>query len=441
MTAHKHLKELVRSRMKKMGESYASARRIVIRQAARPPADPAARWHFPGNIAATTALRVLLAHAGVRNPHTGEPFSEAMLFGIAGGIGAGVFSFFYQKEGFASFFVAGRHLYQDDAAYLKQACSLFGIQPVVRETAGAKGAEKQLREMLTAYGPCVAWVDMAHLPHRAMPSKWSGGGYHVVTVYAVKDETATALIGDLHDEPISIPLANLATARSRIKSQKHRLLAIPQARGDRGVDALVRAGLRNCRQGLLGKGAKGPPKNSSLEAFRVWAKRMHGSKDRESWERIFTPGPRLWQGLTSIHDFIEHYGTGGGLCRPLFADFLNEAADALDDARLRALAGRYAELGREWCRLADAALPERVPLMREAKELCARRVELRAAGAPIDELRVVWAQLGELGGQAREKFPLSDAECDALRADLQRQIYALHEGEVAAHAALADAAG
>ena len=80
-------------------------------------------------------------------------------------------------------------------------------------------------------------------------------------------------------------------------------------------------------------------------------------------------------------------------------------------------------------------------LMREAKELCARRVELRAAGAPIDDLRAVWAKLGELGRQAREKFPLSEAECDALRADLQRQIYALHEGEVAAHAALADAAG
>src|SRR6266851_9255758 len=102
MTARKNLKKLVRARMTKTGESYASARRQIIRQA-EPPTDPALRCHFPGNVPATTALRVLLAHAGVRAPRTDEPFSEALLFGIAGGIGVGVFQFVYEKEDFASF--------------------------------------------------------------------------------------------------------------------------------------------------------------------------------------------------------------------------------------------------------------------------------------------------------------------------------------------------
>src|SRR5262249_3509254 len=122
MTAHKHLKQLVRARMTKTGERYATARRQILREAAAPPTDPACRWHFPGSIPAATALRVLLAHAGVRDPHTQEPFSEAMLFGIAGGIGVGVFSFFYEKENIATFFVAGRHGWQDDLGYLKNAC-------------------------------------------------------------------------------------------------------------------------------------------------------------------------------------------------------------------------------------------------------------------------------------------------------------------------------
>jgi len=56
---------------------------------------------------------------------------------------------------------------------------------------------------------------------------------------------------------------------------------------------------------------------------------MHGSRDEDSWERVFTPGSRLWRGLTSINEYIEHYGTGGGLSRPLFAEFLVEADDAL----------------------------------------------------------------------------------------------------------------
>src|SRR5205085_12314326 len=107
------------------------------------------------------------------------PFAEAMLFGIAGGVGIGVFSFFYEKESAASFFVAGRHGWQDDLAYLKTACRRFGITPVVRESSGAKTAVSQLADAL-AGGPCVAWVDLAHLPHRGVPAKLSGAGYHVI---------------------------------------------------------------------------------------------------------------------------------------------------------------------------------------------------------------------------------------------------------------------
>src|SRR5262249_62063029 len=107
MTAHKHFKQLVRSRMKKTGEGYATARRHVLRH--RAPGQPARDLssHFAGSVPATTALRGLLAHAGVRDPHTGAPFSEAMLFCIAGGIGLGVVSCLFAKENFPPFFLAG----------------------------------------------------------------------------------------------------------------------------------------------------------------------------------------------------------------------------------------------------------------------------------------------------------------------------------------------
>src|SRR5262245_58558322 len=119
MTAQKHLKQLIRARMQKTGERYTAARRHILSdngsKAQQPKQNPAARWHLPGNVPATTALRILLTHHGVRAPHTAEPFSEAMLFGIAGGIGIGVFSFYYEREDFASFYLAGRHQWHDDA--------------------------------------------------------------------------------------------------------------------------------------------------------------------------------------------------------------------------------------------------------------------------------------------------------------------------------------
>jgi hypothetical protein len=439
MTARKHLKQRIRARMQKTGESYTTARRHLIRSAEPQHGDAATRWHVTGNVPATTALRVLLGHAGVRDPHTGEPFSEAMLFGIAGGVGIGVFSFFYEREDIATFYVAGRHQWHDDLSYLRGALERFGIEPLAQESGGARAAEQQLRDALERHGPCVVWVDLAELPHRAMPSAWSGGGYHVITVYKIED--GAALIGDLTDEPISISLADLARARARIKKQRHRLLSVAHASSQQGLGDLVNAGLERCYDGLLHPTLPGARNNARLGALRTWAGRLNGSKDQERWERVFRPGANLWRGLCSIYDFIEHYGTGGGLCRPLFADFLADAAAALRRPALAALGEQYADLGRRWSELADMALPGDVPALREAKELHARKAELTHDGGPAEEVRAIWQRLNELEEQTKEQFPLSDAECAELRARLQVHIMGLYEGEVAAHAAIPAAIG
>lgn len=412
--------------MEKTGESYATARRIVLRHA--PAGDRKAIRHFAGNIPATTALRILLTQFGIRNPITMAPFTEEMLFGIAGGIGAGAFSFLYEKENFACFFIAGRHMWMDDEVYLKEACQRLGVEAVVKESTAAKAAEKQLRETLDEFGACIAWVDAATLPHRAMPAMWSGGGYHLVTAYRIDDESGTVLIGDLTDEPIAISMKGLTAARMRIKKQKNRLLAVRGEKGDRDLGKLVRSGIEACIRGLTRQRMK----NFTIDALQEWADRLHGSKDKQSWERVFTPGKRLWQGLTSIYDYIEHYGTGGGLCRPMFADSLNEAADALNDPRLSEAASRYEELGRAWSELAKAALHPGVPLFRKARELFAEKAELLAAGAPADEVRGVWTQIGKLADQAAECFPLSDKQVVNLRIELQQKVRALYEGERAA---------
>ena len=96
MTKRSSFKKLVRERMKKTGESYSSARRQVIAAAA----PQAGITHYPGINPATSALRIMLAAAGVTNPVTKQPFSEAMLLGIAGGLGAGVAVYLFQMVTF-----------------------------------------------------------------------------------------------------------------------------------------------------------------------------------------------------------------------------------------------------------------------------------------------------------------------------------------------------
>jgi len=456
MTAHKHLKQLIRARMEKTGERYAAARRQVIgsRETAQP--HPHAASHFAGNVPATTALRILLTHAGVRAPHTGAPFTEAMVFGIAGGIGIGVISFYYEKEDFASFyiaggigigvtsfyyekedfasfFIAGRHQWQDDLVYLTGALAALAIEPAVHESSGSKTAGRQLAEAVAGDRPCIAWVDMASLPHRGMPDAFKGISYHVITVYAVELEKGTALIGDLTDHPITVSLADLEAARARIKKQRFRLLSIePGGSPRQNLRALVEDGLRRCHHGLLHPTLPSMRNNARLEALKTWAERLASSADPQGWERVFRPGANLWRGLNFVYVFIESYGTGGGLYRPLFADFLEEAAAAVPWPALNEFAGRYHELGRRWSELADAALPDSVPAFRKAKELRGRIEELLHDGGPAEEARQTWQKLGELEREAAASFPLSAEGCKDLLADLKPRVQSLYEGEAAA---------
>ncbi|MCI0741726.1 MAG: BtrH N-terminal domain-containing protein [Gemmataceae bacterium] len=456
MTVRKHFKKLVRERMTKTGESYTSSRRQILQQSPstqqhRPTVDAGAQWHFPGSIPATTALRVVLTAAGVVNPQSGQPYSEEMLFGIAGGIGIGVATFRYEKEDFSSFFLAGRHLWFDDVGYLRGSLDRFGLKPALEESSGAKPAFKKLQNLLSK-GPCIAWVDMAHLPHRALPAHTSGGGYHVVTIYRVDEVAQTALVGDLTDEPVAVPLADLALARARIKKFAHRLLGIadgdplPLGRGSdrRGTDKrgenlreLVHGGLRACHQALIAKPGKGPLAMSTLESLRRAAARLANDNDKQSWDKLFPPGANLWRALTSFHLFVEMYGTGGGLCRPMMAGFLAEASQALGDARLRALGDEYAALGAAWSELADAALPDEVPLLRKAKEQHGHYAELFTSNGSAEEKRAVWVQLDGLAAQAKEKFPLSDKDCAHLRAGLHQRLERIIAAEEAALASLA----
>jgi hypothetical protein len=429
MTEQKRFKQLVRARMARTGERYAAARRQILGAEAEPVAKPQSPFkHFPGSVPAATALRTALANAGIHAPHTGAPFTEAMAFGIGGGIGAGVFGFHYAKEDFSSFFVAGRHLWQDDQAWFDAALKRLGAKPVVKEAGGAKAAEANLAEMLERGRPVIAWLDAANVPYRGLPERWAGGAYHLLVVYAI--DGAEAIVGDLADEPIRLPLADLTRARLRIKKFKSRLLAVEPGGKSPPLETLVRGGIRACVDGLT----KAKLKNFTLDAFSTWAERLSVSTAADSWAKVFPRGKHLFTGLWSIHQYVDYYYTGGGLCRPMFAEFLAEAGSALAYAALTRASERYAELGREWSALAEAALPAAVPAFRKAGEALARLSELYHAegAAAVEELRKCWAEIEGIGAQIGKEFPLSGPECDALLSDLQARVRVLHAGETAA---------
>lgn len=436
MTTDKHGKARVRARMARTGERYATARAHVMRDAPVPTAMPSETTTTTataaGINAGTAALRTLLATAGA-------PISEPLALVLGGGIGIGVFQFHYVAEEVGTFFLAGRHRWDDDHAFLVAALDRAGCEAVVTETTSPARADRQLRDALAAGGPVVAWVDAAELGTRAMPAHYSGGGYHVLVIRDIDDARGIAIVDDLADAPLAIPLADLARARARIAKQRHRLLRLaPGARADVTPDAL-RAGLEATIAGFAAPRARG----FSLDALADWARRLRGS-GADGWSTVFAHGGQLLDALVAVRDGIEHQGSGGGLVRSPFAAGLRETAAIVADTgpgALLATADAYAALGSRWSSLAEQVLPDGVPALRRARALADRRATAyRAQEADAQAvLAASWAEHAAVTAEVDDCFPLDGPQQRTFLDALADSVEVLLDTERAALATLADA--
>src|SRR5262245_50762765 len=99
MTTQKSFKQVVRARMAKTGERYAAARRALLAAEGHPRASDAAwpdgattagGYRLRGGLSPNSAtVANVLAAREVASGLTGGPLSEALVFGIGGGLGAG----------------------------------------------------------------------------------------------------------------------------------------------------------------------------------------------------------------------------------------------------------------------------------------------------------------------------------------------------------------
>jgi hypothetical protein len=281
----------------------------------------------------------------------------------------------------------------------------------VRETGSKAKAERELFDALET-GPVIAFVDLGTLGYR-------GGveAYYVVTVLSADADagTGTAWIADLAEAPIELPLETLAAARSRHRKFKNRLVRLARVPAELDLDAAAAAGLTACVDGFENPQMEGFHRNFTLDALDTLAKHMRGSS-KDAWAQVFPPGPRLMGALASFYEYVEHYGTGGGLMRPFWADALRDAGSRVS-ADLDAVADAYDDVGAAWSEAARAALADDVPEFAELRSL-------------IDDTYATYYASGtaaaaelERFGKARRAlvegdFPLSDdvsrAHVDAL---------------------------
>jgi Butirosin biosynthesis protein H, N-terminal/Domain of unknown function (DUF4872) len=434
VTAHKHLKERIRARMDRTGESYTTARRHVLN--ALPPAE----YELLGGVHPDThAIAGVLANRGLLAPHTGRPLSEAMVLGVGGGLGAGYILWEFKAHDQRSLVLGFRNSWQYPDRWATKTCRRLGVPAAVHETGSAAKAEADLRAAVTQGVPAIAWADQQLLGYRHLPAWLEGYGGQPVTVYGIDDDAGVALVDDRNRAPLTVPLDALAAARARVGSYRQRLLVLDAPAAELDLDGLrtaVRDGLAEQVE-HLGQRSE----SFSLPAFRKWARLLTDTRNAKAWPKVFADRVSLFDACLSVYENLEPAaGSDGGNLRGLYAEFLDEAAGLLDAPALTGVAGAYREAADRWHEVAEVALPADRDPFAEARRLTDRlqaEVERGDAGRP--EAAETAERLWALRDRWRPRFPGDDADVDRLLADLAAAVAAAGDAEEAARHRLADA--
>lgn len=418
---------------------------------------------FGGRHWETAALCNTLAHAGVVAPHTGKPLSEAMCLGLAGGIATG-YSFCpsipkydlklgksplpklagmsceqYQMMKYArgsGLTVVGRcKLASTNGAFMRDALGRVGATISVKETTGIAGAHKSLVEALEAGKPAFVWCVIP----TCLRGSWAGGcGMYLTVIHGLDETVGTANFGDRGPTSFTMPLDELKWSRNRVCSLKNRLLTFepPKELTAAALKKAVLDAVRECANGIL----KPYMKTFGLPGLLDWSKFINNPKNAKGWQRVY-PGGMLYLGLRDVFDSIETAGNGGGLFRPMYAEFLDEAASLAGNRLLADCAARYRELAKQWNDLAESCLPNSVKPFKQTKQLLLKRLAtLEQKGAKgLKDLDKLTDDMTDVEAEMRKSFPLAPADTSELLASLSGKIVALHDAERAAAEQLAEA--
>lgn len=391
--------------------------------------------HFNGRHYETGTLHNILATQGVTAPHTGKPYSEALLLGISGGIAVGYFQFHYEGH-LPHLIVLTRNTFDPMNMILQR---LGIMQDILHTTSSEKGL-RNLLDILENGRPAIVWADFTQLSYNALTSNAGYWGMQPLAVYGHDGEQAT--LADGSSQPLVVSAAELAAARARVKKDKFRVLSLNPPRPEK-LPAAVTAGLWDCIRLFTEKPPRGTAKNFGLSGLENLAKMLTNTRNPQSWARALPPGPALFAALAGheavpgLYGWIQGWGDGGAE-RARYADFLDEAAVILERPDLQTAAALFRRSHAAWAQLADLALPESVPALAEARQWIDRRARLfwERGTAALEDIRATARQQAELHARMANDFPLDEGGAAAMRQRLSEQVLVILEIERGAVAAL-----
>jgi hypothetical protein len=372
---------------------------------------------FAGRHWETGSIHNALALQGFVAPHTGEPFSEALLLGVSGGITFAYFTFEYTGH-LPHLALLTRNTFDPFATILER----LGIAQDVRQTNKAEIAERNLLETLESGLFPILWADQFSLPYNDLDNKYM---WAMFPILAVALDGKAMLIADRSSRPLRVSMDELTKARGRVKEDRFRLITLDAPQPGK-LAAAVSKGIYQCLQLFTEKPPKGAAHNFGFAAYQRLAELLVNTRNKQSWERFFAPGVRMYHALAGAvgqpgaYTWIQTWGAAPGAERGLYADFLEEAAEILKKPAIKDSAGIFRESYSFWRQFAEALLPDDLPLLGESKQLIQRKHDLFVEGgdSALAEIKTINARLKELLARSETEFPLSPAEAADFRAHL-----------------------
>lgn len=312
-----------------------------------PPAALAVARPFIGVHCETVATGTLLGAVGYA-------LSEAMLFGLGEALGF----VFLNLSSLPLPFVGGR---TKPFALTEAVCRNLGVALQAEETTSKAKAWSRLEKHLRAGQPVGLQLDCFHLPYFERAPHFAG--HFVAAVRLVGDEVEvvdTLAQGSVQRVGrVDLEAARHAGGPMAAKARAYTVAAGPPPDLNAAVLAAVRANAgRYLAPDFSGMGAPGIARLA--KSLPKW------------WAQAKTPA----DDLQLAADLMERAGTGGGLFRHLYRDFLTEA-EALLPTHAAAIGGArdlFAASAEKWTEIAHllsaCAADGRAQHLDEASKLC-----------------------------------------------------------------------
>jgi Butirosin biosynthesis protein H, N-terminal/Domain of unknown function (DUF4872) len=284
--------------------------------------------HRRGMHCDTTALRDVFAYAGHGLP-------EAALFGMGEGLGF----FYWNGRNMRHPAIGGRikPLELD-----RRACRNLGVALDIHTSTSPKRAYGVMRSMLEENKPVMVRADIYYLEYRRSTHHC---GAHNIVVAGLDEASDTAYVADrIADGLIELPLAELIDARASLHKPfpPKNLWFEFDFPGSLALDS-------GTIMGAIGMNAvemlNSDVRSLGIGGIYYLASCLH------QWKADFNK-KELATACNVAYGSIEANGTGGGLYRHIYAEFLEYARGVTGVKELENIAGGYHQAGRMWTQAA-----------------------------------------------------------------------------------------